>query len=92
MPFYTKRFDDIKLMLGGISIMILGQLLYFSYWGAEPSSGRFICCVIFFYAFGYPIGHTAVLGAFSKVQKSGPQVVFIFIFIFISIYYVTGCF
>ena len=25
------------------------------------------------YAVGYPIGHTAVLGAFSKIQKSGPQ-------------------
>ena len=27
------------------------------------------------YAIGYPIGHTAVLGAFSKIQKSGPQAV-----------------
>jgi hypothetical protein len=25
------------------------------------------------YALGYPVGHTAVLGAFSKIQKSGPQ-------------------
>ena len=25
------------------------------------------------YGFGYPIGQTALLGAFSKIQKSGPQ-------------------
>lgn len=52
--------------------MIAAQLIGLSY-GSLPHYGRYITSVVLMYAIGYPIGHTAVLGAFSKIQKSGPQ-------------------
>ncbi len=48
--------------------MTFGQILYFPYAGAEANQTRFLICIFLFYGFGYPIGHTAVLGAFSKLQ------------------------
>eukprot|EP01035_Chromulina_nebulosa_P019843 gene19843-25792_t len=71
--FWTKYFNDIQLMLGGIFTMILAQMLIVCYDGSTPSRERYIAGVVVMYGFGYPIGHTAVLGAFSKIQKSGPQ-------------------
>ena len=38
-----------------------------------PSFNSYLTAVIMMYAVGYPIGHTAVLGAFSKAQKRGRQ-------------------
>ena len=61
---------DIQLMLGGIGVMIIAQLIGLSY-GRVPQYGRYLTSVVLMYAVGYPIGHTAVLGAFSKIQKSG---------------------
>lgn len=52
--------------------MIAAQLIGLSY-GSLPHYGRYVTSVVLMYAIGYPIGHTAVLGAFSKIQKSGPQ-------------------
>jgi FlaG/FlaF family flagellin (archaellin) len=60
------------LILGGIGVMIAAQLIGLSY-GSLPHYGRYVTSVVLMYAIGYPIGHTAVLGAFSKIQKSGPQ-------------------
>ena len=57
-------------MLGGIGVMIIAQLIGLSY-GRVPQYGRYLTSVVLMYAVGYPIGHTAVLGAFSKIQKSG---------------------
>lgn len=59
-------------MLGGIGVMIIAQLFGLSY-GGIPAKWRYVVSVVLMYAIGYPIGHTAVLGAFSKIQKSGPQ-------------------
>ena len=50
--------------------MIIAQLIGLSY-GRVPQYGRYVTSVVLMYAVGYPIGHTAVLGAFSKIQKSG---------------------
>ena len=63
---------DVKLMLGGIGVMIIAQMFGLSY-GSIPDFWRYVVSVVLMYAIGYPIGHTAVLGAFSKIQKSGPQ-------------------
>ena len=52
--------------------MIAAQLIGLSYGGTQHFE-RYITSVVLMYAVGYPIGHTAVLGAFSKIQKSGPQ-------------------
>jgi FlaG/FlaF family flagellin (archaellin) len=59
-------------MLGGIAVMIAAQLIGLSYGGTQHFE-RYVTSVVLMYAVGYPIGHTAVLGAFSKIQKSGPQ-------------------
>ena len=72
---YTNRVSDVTIMLGGIAIMIVAQLLMISFndESASVSVNRYVCSLILMYAFGYPIGHTAVLGAFSKVKKAEPQ-------------------
>jgi MFS family permease len=71
-PFWTKFFNDFALMLGGIAVMIIAQLLLLCY-TKESHMWRFMVTIVLMYAVGYPIGHTAVLGAFSKIKKSGPQ-------------------
>ena len=70
--FYTKYFNDIELMLTGLFIMIISILILLSY-ESIPSSGRYITGVIIMYGYGYPIAHTAILGSFSKIQKTGKQ-------------------
>lgn len=69
---WCKHFTDIQLMRGGILTMIIAQIFIINY-GSIPDLGGYVISVILMYAFGYPIGHTAVLGAFSKIQKTGPQ-------------------
>lgn len=70
--FWARRFSDVQLMLGGLGVMIFAELVLLSY-GSNPSLTRYVIGVLIMYGIGYPIGHTAVLGAFSKIQKSGPQ-------------------
>lgn len=70
--FWTKYFSDMTLMLGGIFTMIISQMIAVSY-AQEPTKEAFLTSFIIMYAVGYPIGHTAVLGAFSKIQKKGTQ-------------------
>jgi MFS transporter, ceroid-lipofuscinosis neuronal protein 7 len=70
--FWSKQLSDLQLMLGGIIVMILAQLILLSY-GAVPGVERFIVGMLIMYGVGYPIGHTAIIAAFSKIQKSGPQ-------------------
>ena len=70
--FWAKRFTDIQLILGGSVVMMLAQLFLINYGTVTPLA-NFIIAVILMYTIGYPIAHTAVLGGFSKVQKSGPQ-------------------
>lgn len=71
--FWAKRFTDIQLILGGSAVMMVAQLFLINYGTGTPLA-NFIIAVVLMYSIGYPIAHTAVLGGFSKVQKSGPQV------------------
>ena len=73
---WNRFFDDVQLMFGGVCTMVVAQLIFFTYRGAEagpPHLWRFILCIVLVYGFGYPIGYTAVIGAFSKVKRHGPQ-------------------
>mmetsp|Transcript_24872 Transcript_24872/g.35719 ORF Transcript_24872/g.35719 Transcript_24872/m.35719 type:complete len:207 (+) Transcript_24872:881-1501(+) len=70
---WSGRFTDTQLMLIGITLMLLAQLLVIPFGGVEPDFTRFMLCIILMYAVGYPVGHTAVLGAFSKLQREGRQ-------------------
>ena len=72
-------------MLGGIAVMILAQIVGLSY-GTIPEFWRYITSVVMMYAIGYPIGHTAVLGAFSKIQKSGKYFLLIYFLCYLSDY------
>jgi ceroid-lipofuscinosis MFS transporter 7 len=70
---WTSRFVDMQLMLFGIAVMAAAQLVIFPYGQKQPHLGQFISCLTLMYGLGYPVGHTAVLGAFSKIQKHGKQ-------------------
>ena len=73
---WNRFYNDIELMLGGVCTMIVAQLIFFTYRGAAagpPRLWRFVLCIVLVYGFGYPIGYTAVIGAFSKVKRHGPQ-------------------
>jgi ceroid-lipofuscinosis MFS transporter 7 len=56
----------------GITIMIISAVIYY-FCSSDPTKSQFIVSFLLMYGFGYPIGHTAVLGAFSKIQKTGRQ-------------------
>lgn len=62
----TKRFSDFRLIVGGIFLMIISC-------GVLGFSNMFFVSVILMYSVAYPIGHTAVLGMFSKIIEDGPQ-------------------
>ena len=70
---WSSRMTDTQLMLVGMFLMSVAQLLLFTFGGVKADLSRFLVCVIIMYSIGYPVGHTAVLGAFSKLQKNGPQ-------------------
>eukprot|EP01040_Poterioochromonas_malhamensis_P002530 gene2530-2690_t len=70
---WTSYFNDYQLMIFGIIMMMIAQYIFYPYGETIPSVYQFYICMIVVYAFGYPIGHTAVLGAFSKIQKKGKQ-------------------
>eukprot|EP00903_Cladosiphon_okamuranus_P018701 g17214.t1 len=74
MRVLCRYYNDIQLVLGGVSLMILTCLVL----AVPPQAGKaglkvFMAAVFMMYAIGYPIGHTAVLGLFSKVVGAQPQ-------------------
>ncbi|CAM9556073.1 unnamed protein product, partial [Ectocarpus sp. 8 AP-2014] len=72
MRLLCKHFNDIQLVLGGVSLMIVTCAML-----ALPPTviglHGFIAAVFLVYSIGYPIGHTAVLALFSKVVGAQPQ-------------------
>ncbi|CAM9412963.1 unnamed protein product, partial [Ectocarpus sp. 8 AP-2014] len=72
MRLLCKHFNDIQLVLGGMSFMTVTCAML-----ALPPTfiglNVFIAAVFLMYSVGYPIGHTAVLGLFSKVVGAQPQ-------------------
>ena len=69
--FWSKYFTDIQLILGGMGIMIIAQFIFVIPIFQSTSIIQYITSTVLMYAIGYPIGHTALLGLFSKIQKSG---------------------
>jgi ceroid-lipofuscinosis MFS transporter 7 len=67
MGYLAKYFSDIQLICGGMVVMASGILsLTFVDDDADNSGWRFFFAIFLIYAIGYPIGHTAVIGLFSK--------------------------
>jgi ceroid-lipofuscinosis MFS transporter 7 len=69
---WTRYFTDLQIIQGSLVVMITAQLIAISH-ARKPNVYRFIIGFVLMYAIGYPIGYTAILGTFSKIQKSGPQ-------------------
>lgn len=64
--------NDVELILGGMVLMMACNLILI---GPEKFPiWRLYLAIFFMYSLGYPIGHTAVMGMFSKVLGKRPQV------------------
>ena len=76
MGYLARRFSDVQLITGGMLIMSTGilSLTWIErnyYEGVHNPSWRYALAMFLIYAVGYPIGHTAVIGIFSKSKESG---------------------
>lgn len=67
MGSLEAHFSDVQLICGGMIVMGGGIMsLVGVEAGQENSHWRYFFSMFFIYAIGYPIGHTAVIGLFSK--------------------------
>jgi len=72
-----RLFDDVELILYGIAVMVVSCV--FMIRRAIPAAadadllGIWISAMFAMYGVGYPVGHTAVIGWFSKAMKNRPQ-------------------
>lgn len=67
MGYLVTYFNDIQLISGGIMIMALGIIsLSQLEEGDDNPTWRYWISIFMVYSVGYPIGHTAVIGLFSK--------------------------
>lgn len=69
--YISQFFSDVQLIAGGIVIMSISSVVFMTLEEAEDvylKNPTWKYCVSFFlmYAVGYPMGHTAVIGLFSK--------------------------
>jgi MFS family permease len=72
--FWTNRFTDYQLMVGGIMATWAAEFLVINFGPDNKRSVMYTLAAMFVvYGFGYPISNSAVLGCFSKLQKSGRQ-------------------
>eukprot|EP00978_Attheya_sp_CCMP212_P012620 scaffold31556_cov62-Attheya_sp.AAC.2 len=70
----AKRLSDIQMISGGIFIMCLGAVsLADIKEGENANSWRYFISIFMIYSIGYPIGHTALIGMFSKIVGRRPQ-------------------
>mmetsp|Transcript_25181 Transcript_25181/g.46948 ORF Transcript_25181/g.46948 Transcript_25181/m.46948 type:complete len:513 (-) Transcript_25181:191-1729(-) len=74
MGYLSKYLTDIQLICGGMIVMASGILsLAFLDDDKVNPSWKFILAIFMIYSIGYPIGHTAVIGLFSKIVGRRPQ-------------------
>jgi ceroid-lipofuscinosis MFS transporter 7 len=67
MGYLAPHFTDIQLICGGMIVMATGIMSLTALDEEEPNpSWRFTLAIFMIYSVGYPIGHTAVIGLFSK--------------------------
>ena len=70
MGYIGRVLSDIQMIIGGISIFAAGILsfawLQSAEMGAENSIVHYVVGITMIYGIGYPIGHTALIGLFSK--------------------------
>jgi len=71
MGTFAKYFSDIQLICGGMAVMAVGIISLTGFneledEGIENPKWRYFLAIFMIYSVGYPIGHTAVIGMFSK--------------------------
>lgn len=81
MGHLGKYFTDVQLIYGGMGIMAFG-IVSLAGFNETVEDGiddkhnptwRYVFAIFLIYAIGYPIGHTAVIGMFSKIVGRRPQ-------------------
>lgn len=66
-----KYFSDIQLISGGMVVMCIGIAVLVPAHELNKNPGwEYVLSIFLVYGIGYPIGHTAVIGMFSKSKKS----------------------
>lgn len=70
MGHLEQRFTDAQIIAAGIVVMTLGvTVLIFVREDTLNPSWQYMLSMCLIYSIGYPIGHTATLGLFSKSKK-----------------------
>lgn len=71
MGHLAHFFSDIQLICGGMLVMASGIISLTTLDEDEANAGwRYFVAIFLVYAIGYPIGHTAVIGLFSKSKQA----------------------
>ena len=72
MGHLTALWTDIQLIVGGMLIMAVGVALWTTLSDdvANNPTWKYVVTIVLIYAVGYPVGHTAVIGLFSKSKYS----------------------
>jgi ceroid-lipofuscinosis MFS transporter 7 len=65
--------SDVSLITGGMCIMGTGIVSLVNIEDEDNAKWRYALSIFLIYSIGYPIGHTAVLGLFSKIVGRRPQ-------------------
>ena len=67
MGHLARYLNDIQMICGGMAVMLLGVVSLVPMEGdANNPTWQYVVAIFMIYAVGYPIGHTAVIGLFSK--------------------------
>ena len=66
-----KFFTDIQMIIGGMTVCAIGIIGFSTLQGVEDGAynptWKYFVGIFMIYGVGYPIGHTAVIGLFSKI-------------------------
>jgi hypothetical protein len=73
MRWLCQHFNDVQLIVGGLCFMLLSTAMFLVDSESNLGYATFVFSVGMQYGAAYPIGHTAVIGLFSKVVGKRPQ-------------------
>ena len=84
MGLLEHRYNDVQIITGGMLVMAVGivSLSYIENDQFTKPSWSYVLAMFLIYSVGYPIGHTAVIGLFSKSKsddKDGVHCLFLYV-------------
>ena len=75
MGYLAQHFSDIQLICGGMTVMAAGIVSLTQVDEDNTNeTWRFLFPIFMIYSIGYPIGHTAVIGLFSKSKYLSSEI------------------